>query len=383
KLNGNNVGTNSNTYQNASLANGNVVSVVMTSNATCANPTTATSNSITMTVTPAPTWYLDADNDNYYTGSGVTQCTSPGAGYKSSGLIAGGDCNDGNAAVNPGATEICGNAIDDNCNGQTDEGCGTGDDIDGDGFTVAQGDCDDNNPHVYPGATEVCGNNTDDNCNGYVDENCMEGLPLLTLRTYPVKEGNSGITTLQVLVSLDRPAPTQMQFHYHTSDEDATAGLDYVPANGVLIIPQGASAGTVPVGIIGDVIKESNERFRLNFTNLINVIINGDPYSRIMIQDDDKTKMKMPAFVTDGNEPQLIIPNIVRRNQVWYIPNISSYKNEVMIVNAEGRAVFKTANYANNLPVGNLAFGIYYYRIILSGDDNQKRVLTGKLMVMD
>jgi hypothetical protein len=42
----------------------------------------------------APTWYLDADNDNYYTGSGITQCTSPGAGYKSTGLLGGNDCDD-------------------------------------------------------------------------------------------------------------------------------------------------------------------------------------------------------------------------------------------------------------------------------------------------
>ena len=35
----------------------------------------------------------------------------------------GGDCNDGNVRVNPGAREICGNNLDDNCNTHMDEGC--------------------------------------------------------------------------------------------------------------------------------------------------------------------------------------------------------------------------------------------------------------------
>jgi hypothetical protein len=55
KLNGNNVGTNSNTYSNSSLANGDQVSVVMTSSLGCASPQTATSNTITMTVTATVT----------------------------------------------------------------------------------------------------------------------------------------------------------------------------------------------------------------------------------------------------------------------------------------------------------------------------------------
>ena len=50
KKNGTNVGTNSTTYTNAALANGDVITCVMTSNATCASPTTATSNSTTMVI---------------------------------------------------------------------------------------------------------------------------------------------------------------------------------------------------------------------------------------------------------------------------------------------------------------------------------------------
>lgn len=50
KLNGSNVGTNSATYTNAALANGNTVSCVMTSNANCASPASATSNVVTMSV---------------------------------------------------------------------------------------------------------------------------------------------------------------------------------------------------------------------------------------------------------------------------------------------------------------------------------------------
>ncbi|MBI2057346.1 T9SS type A sorting domain-containing protein, partial [Candidatus Pacearchaeota archaeon] len=64
KLNGGNVGTNSSTYSNSSLSNGDQVYCIMTSNANCANPTTATSNTITISVNPLPVAQFSASNTN-------------------------------------------------------------------------------------------------------------------------------------------------------------------------------------------------------------------------------------------------------------------------------------------------------------------------------
>ncbi len=50
-----------------------------------------------------------------------------------------GDCNDKDASINPDASEVCGDGIDNNCDGIVDEGCGGGSeaDLDGDGFLDA------------------------------------------------------------------------------------------------------------------------------------------------------------------------------------------------------------------------------------------------------
>ena len=72
---------------------------------------------VSPTILVNPTWYLDADNDSWYSNT-QNACVNPGAGWSTTMPVNGsGDCNDNNAAINPGAAEICGNGIDEDCSG--------------------------------------------------------------------------------------------------------------------------------------------------------------------------------------------------------------------------------------------------------------------------
>ena len=113
---------------------------------------------------PGQVWYLDADSDGYSPGTTQTTCQRPSSDYKTSSELSGiaTDCNDADGTIHPGALEICGDNIDQDCNG-ADKACTA--DGDGDG-SPADEDCDDNDASKRPGAIEIPGDGIDQDCDG-------------------------------------------------------------------------------------------------------------------------------------------------------------------------------------------------------------------------
>ena len=82
----------------------------------------------------------------------------------------GADCDDRDINVNPGQMERCGNFKDDDCQGGDVRCLQNCTDNDLDGFGAGSGclgpDCNDTNPTINPWASEICGDNVDQDCNG-------------------------------------------------------------------------------------------------------------------------------------------------------------------------------------------------------------------------
>ena len=152
-------------------------------------------------------FYADGDGDGYGSGTSVSLCygaTTP-TGYST----VAGDCNDGNANIHSPQTYYRDADGDGYGSSTTTSVCSLTAPA---GFVTRTGDCNDSDPAISPAAVEVCGNGIDDNCNGRVDEQpcypCLNATGLTTTNITATSAKLNWIATAN---------PVQWQVQYKTT----------------------------------------------------------------------------------------------------------------------------------------------------------------------
>ncbi|MCB9742522.1 MAG: putative metal-binding motif-containing protein [Alphaproteobacteria bacterium] len=211
----------------------------------------------------ASTWYADGDGDSYGdAASAALACEQPSGSVSDAS-----DCDDSDAAVNPGATEVC-NGVDDDCDAAADDADASldsstatawYDDADSDGYGDAAAstlsceapsgavtdatDCDDADAAINPGEDEVC-NGLDDDCDGLIDD-ADSDLDVATASTwYADSDGDGYGDASAVQLTCDQPSdgvtddtdcddsdasvnPGAAETWYDGTDSDCDGASDY------------------------------------------------------------------------------------------------------------------------------------------------------------
>jgi hypothetical protein len=113
--------------------------------------------------------------------------------------------------------------------------------------------------------------------------------------------------TFRFVVTLDRPSSRPINVSYATADETATAGADYIEANGVLTFAPGETRKVIPVTINGDAEVEQSETFTVTLSSPAGTASLGRAVAHGKILNDDGATPSTPtmtisdAVVVEGN----------------------------------------------------------------------------------
>jgi hypothetical protein len=251
---------------------------------------------------PATVWIKDSDQDGYYA-SLLTQCTSPGPDYRIRTTQLAGDCADHVSTVNPAVAEVCGNGVDENCDGQADEGC--------------------------------------------------NNKVLLNINSVSVYEAPGAVA--QLTVSLTRRLDKPVTVSYTTADGTArskankNAPADFTATSGKLTIPAGSLTASVNISIANDGVTEVPETFTVLLSRPVNVGI-GTATGVVTILDPVLTRSKAVQAAPEVIHALAVqaLPNPSYHRFALVIKSGSDQPVGIRVVDMAGRLVEARSNLAAN-----------------------------------
>lgn len=130
-----------------------------------------------------------------------------------------------------------------------------------------------------------------------------EAAPPINVADISISEGNGATVTATFTAQMTPARTTAASFNWSTQNDTATAGSDYVAANGTVTFNAGETTKTFTVQIKGDTDVESDEAFRVNLTAADPAAGVARPYAVCKIVNDDFSGAPPP--VVDSLTPRI------------------------------------------------------------------------------
>lgn len=117
-----------------------------------------------------------------------------------------------------------------------------------------------------------------------------DALPSISISNVVNREGNAGVTNYSFLVQLSAPSGRSVTVDYATANgagaNGATAGSDYVAANGTLTFNAGSTQQFITVQVNGDTVVEGTESFLVNLSNVAAATLMNNQATGTIFNDD-------------------------------------------------------------------------------------------------
>jgi len=115
----------------------------------------------------------------------------------------------------------------------------------------------------------------------------IDDVPPLWIADVSLAEGDAGTVDALFSVTMGVASDSEVTVDFATSNGTATAGTDFVAANGTLTIPIGDMTGTIAVAVMGDLLHEGvSENFFVVLDNAANAVP-VDEIGEATVNDDD------------------------------------------------------------------------------------------------